>query len=656
MRIATTNKQTAPLSGRYRRSRAGSKGIGRLAARRLGRQISVTSVAAGENPRSRVSFEIDWSTIAVGAELEQVHVVVHESETTEPAGTTIEIGALSDRWTKQPFDMLVKQLATLAGPDTGDKTRNDPGFELAVTHGELPVTAPSSVSDAIRDSGWGRARGEIRDGFISVRLEGLDHLQESAQWAATDVPDRVAIDFDIAWMSGVREYRRAPNLLTNQVYEQVVKERGGLRLYLDGFRVDPYGQRGDDWLGTAGLRASRSDSIADHLLKLTNYDPLATRRAGLSRPTPRQLLGEVRIKSSGSTEFVSTTSREGLLETDGFRGLRQALTEVIDWMVIHYKATAYARRQRELDRSRRVALARLRSHREQTAPDVASIAQEIARIGRILADAGVAEGVDLAAAGNSVADSVNIYRVALAASSMANSVTSIGLTFAHDVDAIVPLLEEISTGVATVESIKKNRERSGHALEFLLLLRRMLNDMSTQVQDSSPLARPAEALSNTLSSLTAYARSLKTAEPEWAKPVNWVERGVVCTEAEYTSIVLNALTNAIKSAATKRGGRVSAELAANAEGLSILVSNTGPAVDLSNQRQLFSPLVSDPDEEIYPLLRRRLGDANFSKGTGLGLYLMQAIVASWSGRCEFIEPAAGFSTRMEVVIPWHTQS
>jgi HSP90 family molecular chaperone len=45
MRIATTGKREEPLSKRFRRPRAGSKGIGRFAARRLAEQLELVSIA-----------------------------------------------------------------------------------------------------------------------------------------------------------------------------------------------------------------------------------------------------------------------------------------------------------------------------------------------------------------------------------------------------------------------------------------------------------------------------------------------------------------------------------------------------------------------------------------------------------------------------------
>ena len=59
MRISTTAKQEEPVSPRFKRKRAGEKGIGRFAVQRLGSRLAMTTEPIGERVGYKVIFEWD---------------------------------------------------------------------------------------------------------------------------------------------------------------------------------------------------------------------------------------------------------------------------------------------------------------------------------------------------------------------------------------------------------------------------------------------------------------------------------------------------------------------------------------------------------------------------------------------------------------------
>ena len=80
-------------------------------------------------------------------------------------------------------------------------------------------------------------------------------------------------------------------------------ETGGIRLYRNGFRVLPYGEQGDDWLG---LDKSNNRSIV------------------LGPHMNRSFFGFVELNDKNG-EFEETSSREGIIENN-------ALTELVDFV------------------------------------------------------------------------------------------------------------------------------------------------------------------------------------------------------------------------------------------------------------------------------------------------------------------------------------
>ena len=77
LRIANDTKVRSPRSPRYRRMRAGRKGIGRFAAERLGRTLVLTTRAVRDLPG--LQLKVNWDDFAPGRELAHVPVIVESS-------------------------------------------------------------------------------------------------------------------------------------------------------------------------------------------------------------------------------------------------------------------------------------------------------------------------------------------------------------------------------------------------------------------------------------------------------------------------------------------------------------------------------------------------------------------------------------------------
>ena len=99
-------------------------------------------------------------------------------------------------------------------------------------------------------------------------------------------------------------------------------EYGGIRVYRDGIRVYNYGEQGDDWLGLDLRRVN-----------------IPTRR--ISRNI---ILGAVHLSLGSSGELVEKTNREGFVENDACKRLRQ--------IVLGALATLEEERQFDKDRIR----------------------------------------------------------------------------------------------------------------------------------------------------------------------------------------------------------------------------------------------------------------------------------------------------------------
>lgn len=105
MRIATTEKERHPSSERFGRQRAGAKGIGRFATRRLARQLELVSVAYFDRKKSRGPKEettvlFDWDSFTRGKEIQEIPVVYRRRivEHDRQTGVTLRLKNVRDVW------------------------------------------------------------------------------------------------------------------------------------------------------------------------------------------------------------------------------------------------------------------------------------------------------------------------------------------------------------------------------------------------------------------------------------------------------------------------------------------------------------------------------------------------------------------------------
>ncbi|MEL7306291.1 MAG: ATP-binding protein, partial [Myxococcota bacterium] len=119
-----------------------------------------------------------------------------------------------------------------------------------------------------------------------------------------------------------------------------------------------------------------------------------------------------------------------------------------------------------------------------------------------------------------------------------------------------------------------------------------------------------------------------------------VEPGLVLRtdETALDTVVRNLLDNAIKY--SERPPRVQVTAKRHQDDLVIEVTDSGIGIPQGLQKRVFERFYRVPEEEV----RRR-------SGTGLGLYVVHALVRGIGGRLSLRSEGAGRGTTMHVVLP-----
>jgi hypothetical protein len=320
LRLASDKKVTEPLSPTYGRRRAGRKGIGRFSAHRLGDRLILSTRNLNEPKGWRL--EVNWTKFSRGTELSAVPVTITEIDMVKP-GTVIRIEYLFDEWSDATIKRCWRNVLRLQQPfpvaPIQANSVNDPGFsvrflrESALFHDETVV---ADLKSEILDHMHAVVEFQVDDdGQASWRIS-KNRFAPPTDWSAinTFTPDAkdpvVYKHLRNAWMQ-THYVILLPELLPSFVFTRIRDELsnyGGVRLYRNGFRVVPYGDEGNDWLG---------------------LDELYAKRTFLAPISNRNFFGVVEVRDPDGLMFEEHTSREGLLETPAFAELKHLTSAVL---------------------------------------------------------------------------------------------------------------------------------------------------------------------------------------------------------------------------------------------------------------------------------------------------------------------------------------
>ncbi|MFK4259210.1 sensor histidine kinase [Agrobacterium tumefaciens] len=308
----------------------GEKGIGRLSAMRLGNRLRVETARAEDEHMNLV--DIDWNRFAdLDAMLDEIDVSPEMGgPKPEPSwsGTRIIIGDLGEDWTKDRITAMAEyDFARLTDPFIDPKERprigirwNDDRTAIPWMNRRLIESAHASLKGSYSFVGGKPSLSvefEARDlGYphpverqtIQLPLEDLESaivgtsksVDDSALWTVGP------FQFEAFWYNR-RRLGGIEGIGEQRVVKELQERWSGILLFRDRFRVFPYGEDEDDWLG---------------------LDRKALRRSGYVL-NKTQFVGRVEISRTANPALVDQTNREGLRETPEQHVLLEVMRHVI---------------------------------------------------------------------------------------------------------------------------------------------------------------------------------------------------------------------------------------------------------------------------------------------------------------------------------------
>ena len=113
-------------------------------------------------------------------------------------------------------------------------------------------------------------------------------------------------------------------------------------------------------------------------------------------------------------------------------------------------------------------------------------------------------------------------------------------------------------------------------------------------------------------------------------------RPVRASERRLRQILLGLLANAKESVGEQRDARISLEAVPNADGITIVVEDSGTGIDPAIKERIFDAFFTTKDPTLH---------------VGLGLTVALDSAVAWGGRLDINEPGDG-GTRVELYLPY----
>jgi len=306
---------------------AGSKGLGRLAALRMGLQTLLSTCPKKERTKVNNLF-IDWEEFE-GVELvDDVELTIEQSKRAKGQGngSEIRIEKLQREITRMDVKRLARELVLLADPFGDDPS----GFKPELIAPEFKDLETLVKNRYFEDAEYhlkasinkqGQASAQVQDwkGKTLFTAKHAD-LAASRKGKAYNCP---AATFDM-WVFILNSKTFSTRTSTLTEVRPWLQEFGGVHFYQNGLRVAPYGNQGNDWLDI-NLRRAQSPE---------------------ERPSTNTSIGRVDVTDRKEI-LLQKTDRSGFIEGESFIEMKSFFQDAMEWMANRRLEEAEKRRAKK---------------------------------------------------------------------------------------------------------------------------------------------------------------------------------------------------------------------------------------------------------------------------------------------------------------------
>jgi signal transduction histidine kinase len=681
LRVASRLKDTGERrSARWKRRYTGAKGIGRLAAHKLARRIDVESIpwskSKGAQRPMGVMATIDWDQVEKAETLDDLEddaVSVHSRPVmpASPPGTTITLTRLRQKWTptqlgrflaevegfqapevlRNPWEEgFLKTKGLFAEPEVSETDAEDPGFkvdlqgEFAVGESYWPAVAQAAswvleidaTPDAVRYAVLPTPRKRKESGIARGHYFSEPHLspKEGPFFHARILLREGA--------GAAKEEERA-----------WASRAAGIRVYMEGFRVLPYGEPTDDWLLLQKDNSDRSRKLRFLEQSEAGKELKEVEDEGLLLLPNKHYFGAVFLTTSRAPNLSMLVNREGFVPDEHFEHLVTLVRRGVDLSTRIRAATKAAESAEEAKTATAGSIAKP-AHPGQTAASVAigALSQQASDLKSLAANLNPKDAKKVIAAVDKLEHAASVSKGLIPKDNMVLVLASVGTqhaAFVHEINRLLSMAQNLEAAVLALREAQglppKLRTQVVKVGGVAGDLRRALERQASYLVDIvTPDARRRRSKQRVVDALMSSWKFVeRVAEERGITLQNEIGREVRSPpmfSAELTAVMSNLLSNAVKAAG--ENGRILASASTDEEGrLRLRLENTGVSVDLKTAEHWFRPFESTTTN-VDPVL---------GQGMGLGLGITRDMLTEIGATISFVKPSRGFATAVEIIFP-----
>jgi len=585
----------------------GAKGIGRFAAARLGDLLLLETRRRGSE--ETVYVLLNWGHFDETRYLDEIDIdyEIRKAPEVSPGTRLIIEGLKKNSWNEESYERLHQRLTRLMSP-----FRDIKGFEIVLEIPAFPtLSGPVEPPELLLKpryllTGYLGADGTF-DGQMVIDSKTIAVRRSLGKGEERPIcgPFRIEIR---AWdrdREGLEPIANRESMAISQI-RKTLDAYCGVSIYRDGFRVHPYGERGNDWL---------------------NLD-LRSRQNPVRNLANNQIIAAIRISRAENTGLRDRSTREGLVQNADYDALYDWFRRIIT--ILEEQRYQVRPRQKAVTRSDQLfeqfdlrpavrevrsilgvthPIAKLVSNAERQVSEGVEKVQEV--FSRLLMSAGVGHMVDIV-----------IHEIGAPLGKIARQLAIlerqlVKLLTPAQLSEVIPSISSIRGWIEQVHGLRERLDpqtpgRRGRVTTFdvgdeIRLTFQLYSELIKKQKIKITFSKPREAI---------RARMPKA----------------VLSQV-LANLVDNALYWIVQKHGAEKGGRISAALRKLDHGFAIRIADDGAGVPAKNRDTIFEPYFSTKPN-----------------GIGLGLYIGRLVIEPY-GRLIYRDsgdlPGACFEARFE---------
>ncbi|MEP1152664.1 MAG: sensor histidine kinase [Balneola sp.] len=641
MRISSSDKVKNPISPKYNRQKAGRKGIGRFSAQTLGSKLTLITKTREQNKALRIS--INWDDYQGEKDLNSISHEYDFIDISDNEGTLMIIDNLREKWTDAQIRRVYRYISDLIQPIPNTNEAQAIESKFNVRFYKVLEGKPVAVIDEqsfIFDYAVAEISAEINEkGYASwsISSKRLDIKEEGISLSAKEDVEKVSysdlknITFKAYYFIYSNEFipKRQSSTIKN-----LANEKGGVRLYRNGFRVRPYGEFNDDWV---------------------KLDWSVRKRVILPPHGNINFFGYVQIYDPEAEVFEETSSREGLIENEAFNKLAEFIYKVLSKAVLKVAEV----------RDKKGKTSQKNWEQKSTRDKLDKASESLDQLAKSIEDA-----TSIEATGTSDNHAKEVRRVSseikqakddleeeLGEKEMLRVLSSLGLIIGEFTHEIKHFLDGMKYQSSQIIEMAKNTPK------LKLLTEKFLNDLKGLESYASYFDSNISEQVNRERKPIEIQEIVNEFQENITRDLNRsniildIERNgkALFTRAmhgsEWASIVYNLYSNSKKAISRANvNGKIKIQVGKEDSNIYLIYSDNGDGILEENKDKVFDAFFTTSNP-VGP----NANDNEDILGSGLGLKIIRDIINAYNGTIDIINPIKGYSTTFKITVPKATK-